>query len=194
MSEQKQKLLIIDADQFIVRTLTSKLGTENLEIKTADQASIGIEILNKEKFDLIILDLVVPLLSGYAVLENLQKNASNKNTPVIILTNLQQEKDIIKAFGFEILDYVLKYNMDVTSFIQNVQNILENPDKKLDEKEKELLILKLKSLTVENSQGSASKIKILKCSKCEATLPPKTEFCPYCGTPVETEKILQQNY
>lgn len=194
MSEKKQKILIIDSDQFILRTLNSKLSDDNTEITTAEQSGTALQILNKEKFDLIILELVIPMLSGYEVLENLQKNAQNKNTPIIILTVLQQEKDIMQAFQFEIIDYVLKYNMDVNAFVENVQKILEKPHQKMSEKEKEVLILKLKSISVENHQGNTPKIKILKCTKCEATLPPKTEFCPYCGTPVESKKILQNNY
>jgi uncharacterized paraquat-inducible protein A len=77
---------------------------------------------------------------------------------------------------------------------ETIKNILKNNDRNLSNEKKEILATKLITLSQQNSATGTPKIKILKCEKCEATLPSKTEFCPYCGTKVETEKIIKQNY
>lgn len=194
MSEIQKKILIIDTDQFIIRTLTTKLENSELSVESADQSWVAIEKLEKEKYNLIILEIIVPLFSGYEVLEYLKESTKNKTTPVIILTNLQQESDIEKTLEHNIVDYVLKYNVDLNTFAKSVKKIVENKTKSLSQEEKEILRTKLITVSQQNSATGTPKIKILKCEKCEATLPPKTEFCPYCGTKVQTEKIIKQNY
>ena len=194
MSEIQKKVLIIDTDQFIIRTLTTKLENSNVSVEPADQSWVAIEKLKKAKYNLIILEIIVPLFSGYEVLEHLKESTKNKTTPVIILTNLQQESDIKKTFEHNIIDYVLKYNVDLNTFTKNAKTIIENKTKSLSQEDKEMLRTKLITTSQQNSATGTPKIKILKCEKCEATLPPKTEFCPYCGTKVQTEKIIKQNY
>ncbi len=138
--------------------------------------------------------MIVPLFSGYEILDHLKNSDKNKKTPVMILTNLQQENDIKKTLEYGIIDYTLKYNVDLNDFAARAKKNIEEKKKNLSAQDKEQLTSKLIMLSQQNSATGAQKIKILKCSKCEATLPPKTEFCPYCGKEVETEKIIKQSY
>lgn len=152
------------------------------------------EKLAKDSFDLIILEIVIPLFSGYAVLDFLKQSEEKKQTPVLILTNLQQEEDIKRTFEYDVFDYAIKYNVDLMAFVKKAQDIIKGEIKKPSPEEKEELANKIITLSQQNNAVSETKIKILKCSKCEATLPPKTEFCPYCGTKVEEKSIIKQNY
>lgn len=140
------------------------------------------------------MEIIVPLFSGYEILNYLKNSGKNKETPVVILTNLQQENDIQRSMKYDVVDYVLKYNVDLSTFTGNVRDIINNKKTTLSTSEKEILATRLITLSQQNSAAGTPKIKILKCKKCEATLPPKTEFCPYCGTKVETEKIIKQSY
>lgn len=111
-----------------------------------------------------------------------------------MLTNLQQNEDITNTLEYEITDYIIKINVDLNELTEKVKTILENQQKNLSKAEKEGLATRLMTISQQNNSAGTPKNQILKCSKCEATLPPKTEFCPYCGTKVETDKIIQQNY
>lgn len=143
---------------------------------------------------MIVLEIVIPLFSGYAVLDFLKQSENNKQTPVLILTNLQQEDDIKRTFEYDIFDYSIKYNVDLIAFVKKAQDIITEQIQKPSLEEKTDLANKIIALSQQNNAVSEPKIKILKCSKCEATLPPKTEFCPYCGTKVEEKTIIKQNY
>ena len=155
---------------------------------------MAIEKLESENYVLLVLELVVPLFSGYEILDYLKKTEKNTKMPVVILTNLQQEDDIMRLMQYDIVDYYLKSNVDMNTFSANVRDLLTNKKIVLSVDEKEYLTTRLLSLSQQNSAAGTPKVKILKCKKCEATLPPKTEFCPYCGTQVETEEIIKQNY
>ena len=155
---------------------------------------MAIEKLKAEDYILIILELIVPLFSGYEILDFLLKTGKYKKIPVVILTNLQQEDDIKRLLQYDITDYYLKSNVDMTTFSANMREILANKKVLMSQEEKDFLTTRLLSLSQQNSSEGTPKVKVLKCKKCEATLPPKTEFCPYCGTKVETEEFIKQNY
>lgn len=194
MSDKKQKILIIDTDLFIRHTLSSKIQDTNIEVETADQYGKAITLIEKEKFDVIVMDMIMPLFSGFPILDTIQKSAKNKNATIFVLTNLQQENDVKKVANYPIYDYIIKHNTDLDIVSDKIKNSLKDKPKPLSSREKESLIIQIETLNKQNKQEGQPKTSILKCSKCEAVLPPLTEFCPYCGTKVESNKILQQNY
>lgn len=194
MTTKKQKVLIADTDQFIIRTLSSKLETDLIEIVSAATSWEAIEILSKDKFDLIIIDPVLPLFSGYEILDKIKRISKNNKTSIIILTNLKQESDLEEILKYDIADYVIKHNIELNSFVDSIKVLLWKKSFKLNASEKEKLITKIQVLTSQKDEQGVSKIKVLKCPKCEATLPPKTEFCPYCGTKIASEELIKQHY
>lgn len=194
MSEIKHKILIIDTDQFILNNLTSKLADENTEITSTDQTGKAVELIEKEAFQIIILEIILPLFSGFPLLNVIEKSSKNKNAAVVVFSNLQQESDIKKILKHEITDYILKYNTDLDNVAETIKKIIEKKQKPLSAEEKTKLAAQIESLNTANQQESKHQSSILKCSKCEAILPPGTEFCPYCGTRVESKDILQQKY
>lgn len=193
MSSKKQKVLIIDTDQFIIHSLSSKLESETVEVVSADQYGKALELIQKEKFDVIVTEIILPIFSGFLLLENLPKSI-NKEASILVLSNLQQSNDVKKILSYPIHDYIIKYNNDLESIAQKIRINLEKQLPVLSEKEKEKLAFEIEVLNTSNNQDGEQKSHVLKCAKCEAILPPGTEFCPYCGTKVESKEILQQKY
>ncbi len=97
------RILIIDDEEDLVKTIKSRLETAGYEVLTAYDGRDGFEKACSEKPDLIILDLVLPGMDGYRVCNTLKGDNRYKKIPIIILTvrgkDLDLEKIVAKEFG-----------------------------------------------------------------------------------------------
>ena len=102
-----KKILIIEDDKAFLETLTSSLTTENFKVVSATDGEKGFQLACQEKVDLIILDLVLPSLSGMEICQKLREKGIL--TPIIMLSG-KKKKEIDKVLGLELGadDYLLK--------------------------------------------------------------------------------------
>jgi DNA-binding response OmpR family regulator len=102
-----KKILIIEDDKALLETLTSSLTSENYKILSATDGEKGFQLACQEKIDLIILDLVLPSLSGMDICKELR--AKGFMTPIIMLTG-EKKEEIDRVLGLELGadDYLLK--------------------------------------------------------------------------------------
>lgn len=98
-----KKILIIEDEKDISNLLTARLHNAGYEIAAAIDATQGIQMIHREKPDLIILDLMLPAGGGLLVLESLSKSSKVRYVPVVVLTGIQDE---------EYKKRVLTYNID----------------------------------------------------------------------------------
>ncbi len=83
----------------------------------------ALEILNENDADLVILDLMMPVMDGFEVLKNLKSNQKTKDIPVIILTAKRMEEDVLKGFDLGAEDYVIK-PFSVSEVLARVRRII----------------------------------------------------------------------
>jgi DNA-binding response OmpR family regulator len=119
MSKLIGKILIVEDEDPLRRVLTLKLGKVGFETKIAEDGKEALDVLAKETFDLILLDLMIPKKNGFMVLTDLR--ARNDNTPVIALTVLNQEEDIKKAKDLGVKDYVIKQQTAINDIVDKVK-------------------------------------------------------------------------
>jgi len=102
-----RKILIIEDDKALLKTLTVTLETENFKVMSASDGEVGFQVACQENIDLIILDLVLPSLSGMEICQKLR--AKGVMTPIIVLTG-EKKEEIDKVLGLELGadDYVTK--------------------------------------------------------------------------------------
>ena len=102
-----KKILIIEDDEALLQTLTTALELENFKVITATDGEQGLRIADKEKLDLLVVDWVLPFLSGLEICQQLR--ARGITTPIIILSGKKKE-EIDKVLGLELGadDYVVK--------------------------------------------------------------------------------------
>ncbi|OGY98981.1 MAG: hypothetical protein A2945_04010 [Candidatus Liptonbacteria bacterium RIFCSPLOWO2_01_FULL_52_25] len=100
------RILIVDDDRQLNRTLEFQLNKAGFIIKTAFDGEAGLEILKKEKFDLVFLDLVMPKLPGFDVLASMRQLGID--TPVAVLSMLRQEEDVKRAKDLGANEYLIK--------------------------------------------------------------------------------------
>jgi CheY-like chemotaxis protein len=132
MENKKTKVLIVDDDKFLLNMYSIKFSKNNFEVNSAVS---GEEALSKIKEgyipDIILLDIVMPGMDGFAILENLKKNNSAPNAMIIMLTNQGQLADIEKAKSFGINGYIIKATTIPSEVVEEVTRIY-NLQKKHD--------------------------------------------------------------
>jgi len=89
-----KRILIVDDEEGIIKAVKMYLEHHRYEVLTADDGQEGLEKARTEKYDLIVLDLMLPKIDGYKVCGLLKKDTRYSKTPVILFTAKAQEKDI----------------------------------------------------------------------------------------------------
>lgn len=122
---KKNKILIVEDDKMIGSMYKTKLESEGFEIFLADNGETGLEMAKQEKPDIIMLDIILPLLDGFSVLEELKKDTSTKNIPVVMLTNLSTDEDREKGKKMGATDYLVKANLTPTQVGMEIKKHLK---------------------------------------------------------------------
>ena len=117
-----KKILIVDDEKPMARALELKLQHSGFETKVVNQGAEALDSLEKDKIDLVLLDLMMPTPDGFQVLESLQKK---KNTvPIIVTSNLSQLEDEKRALALGAEHYFVKSNTPLSKIIEHVKKIL----------------------------------------------------------------------
>lgn len=102
------RILIADDDPRNIRLLDFRLKSVGHEVIFATDGGEALEVTTKEKPDLVLLDIMMPVMDGFQVLRKLKSQEETKNIPVIMLTSKMQEKDIVFGLEAGAMDYVTK--------------------------------------------------------------------------------------
>lgn len=119
-----KKILLIDDDEFLLDIYQHKLTKEGFEVSIAKDAEEGFEIMKKTKPDLIILDLIMPGMSGFDVLEQLKSTSGLSKIPVIVLTNLGQEEDKKRCLELGVKEYFVKTETSLEQIIKKIHEVI----------------------------------------------------------------------
>lgn len=150
MSEnKKKKILIIEDEEVILNTIAKKLELEGFEVKAAVDGIDGLEKANKERPDLILLDIMMPKLDGFGVLEELQGNKELSLIPVIIISNSGQPVEIERAQKLGVRDYLIKADFEPEEVMEKVRKLFSEDDLAANSAKAEIKNLK-KVLLVED--------------------------------------------
>jgi DNA-binding response OmpR family regulator len=118
-------VFIIEDDIFLQGLEATKLKKEGFDVQTAANSKEVINIIKKKtKIDLILLDLMLPEVDGFEVLKMIRKEEYLFTTPVIIFSNLSEEKDIKKARDLGITDFMVKSNFNLDELTKKVRETL----------------------------------------------------------------------
>ncbi len=118
------RILIVEDDEFLLSMYQTKLSLENFEVITALNGLQGVKVAQKEMPDLILLDLNLPEMNGFEVLENLKNQEQTKNIPVLVLTNYSQKEDIDRCFKLGAADYLIKAHFIPSEVVTKIKKIL----------------------------------------------------------------------
>src|SRR3989338_523683 len=124
MANSMSKILLVEDDHTLTEMYALKFKESGLELLLAADGLTGLEIAKKELPAVILLDIMMPKMDGFAVLTELKKDNSTKNVPVIMLSNLGQDNDIEKGKKLRANDYIVKASMTPTQVIDKIKSYL----------------------------------------------------------------------
>lgn len=122
MPKAEKKVLVIEDEKAIAHALELKLNRAGFEAKVVFNGEDGLNSLKKEKFDLVILDLIMPKMDGFSVLQRLKEE--NAKIPVIVISNLGQEEDLKRAKELGAREYFIKANTPIADIVEHIQQEL----------------------------------------------------------------------
>ncbi len=122
MADKPKKILIVEDEQVIARALLLKLKSLGVEASEVFDGKAAVEAVEKNNFDVIILDLMLPQLDGFGVLEELKKKG--KKTPVVVISKLSQEEDIKRAKDLGANEYFVKSYTSIAEIVDHVKKLL----------------------------------------------------------------------
>ena len=120
-----KSILVVEDDAMISSMYKTKFEAEGFTVFIAEDGAKGLELAKKEKPDIIMLDVILPRLDGFSVLEEIKKDKNTKGIPVIMLTNLGTEEDRAKGQKMGALDYFVKASLTPGQVSQKIKQALK---------------------------------------------------------------------
>lgn len=124
MVDEKPYILLMEDDQFLGEIYVKKLMESGFEVQVANDGEQGLAALKERKPDLVLLDIVMPNLDGFAVLEKVKADKNLARIPVILLTNLWQPEDIERGKKLGADAYVVKAHFTPKEVVNKIKEVL----------------------------------------------------------------------
>ena len=120
-----KKILLIEDDPFLIDIYTTKLEDSGFSVEVATEGEAGLKKLRKEKFDLLILDIVLPNVDGWEVLEEIEKEEKFKNLKIIVFSNLGQKEEVEKGLNLGAVKYFIKAHYTPSEAVEEIKKTLK---------------------------------------------------------------------
>lgn len=120
-----KKILIIEDEKFLLEMYQSRFEKEDYQVLAAMSGRVGLELAQKEKPDLIILDILMPGMDGYEVIKKLKKDSQTEKIPILVFSNLGQQEEINQGLKLGADDYVVKTDLTPSELINKVERMLK---------------------------------------------------------------------
>ncbi|MBP9761133.1 MAG: response regulator [Candidatus Magasanikbacteria bacterium] len=125
MADNPIHVLLVEDDAFLANIYKTKFEMEGFKVRVAENGELGLKEAKKKVPDIILLDILLPKMDGFTVLEHLKEDDELKNTPVILLTNLGQKDDVEKGLALGAADYLIKAHFKPSETVEKVKKVLE---------------------------------------------------------------------
>ena len=117
-----RKILAVDDEKFIVRLVQVTLERQGYQVITASDGKEALEKVDSEKPDLVVLDVMMPYMDGFEVLQTLRRDPATRDIPVIMLTAKAQDADVFRGWQSGVDCYLTKpFNpLELVSFVNRI--------------------------------------------------------------------------
>jgi DNA-binding response OmpR family regulator len=120
------KVLLVEDDRFVSSMLKSRLERDGFSVEQAFDGDEGVQKMRSVRPDLVILDVILPKMSGFEFLERVVGDTELAGIPVMVVSNLGQETDVEKARSLGAIDYYVKARTSIDDLENVVKNRLKN--------------------------------------------------------------------
>lgn len=118
------KVLIVEDEEVLAKVFEEKFKRSNYDIKTAADGESALNLAKSFMPDAIVLDLVLPKKNGFDVLSDLKGSDSLKLIPVVVVSNLGEDRDIKKALALGATDYFVKSQHPINEIVEKIKEVL----------------------------------------------------------------------
>ena len=118
------KILLIEDDPFLLSMYSTKFEIEGYTVACADDGAKGLKMASIENPNIILLDIMMPKMNGFEVLEGLKKQDKTKSIPVILLTNLSDAERVAESLSQGVFDYLVKSDWKLENIVKKVKEKL----------------------------------------------------------------------
>jgi two-component system alkaline phosphatase synthesis response regulator PhoP len=125
-SDSAKTILIVEDDPVLLRMYTEKFGFEGFKVLNAHDGEEALSVTTKEKVDLILLDIMLPKMSGTDFLERFRQTAKGVNVPVVALTNLTEQEEKDRAMKLGVKEYIVKAMKTPEEVVEKVKGYLKS--------------------------------------------------------------------
>jgi len=119
-----KKILLVEDEEIMIDLLQRKLTKEGYEVSVARDGEEGLKLMREVKPTLILLDIVMPKMGGFEVMEEMAKEPELKKIPVIVISNSGQPVELDKAQKLGAKDWLIKTEFDPQEVIEKVKKQL----------------------------------------------------------------------
>ncbi|KKR70682.1 MAG: PAS/PAC sensor hybrid histidine kinase [Candidatus Nomurabacteria bacterium GW2011_GWB1_40_7] len=123
--ENDKIILIVEDEKSLREALNDKLTREGFTVFEAKDGEEGLEMSRKVRPGLILLDLLMPKMSGTEMAKKLREEEWGKNVKIIILTNLTEEEKVKRELENSVYEYIIKNDVRIDQVVEKVKRILE---------------------------------------------------------------------
>ncbi len=119
-----KKILIIEDDEFLQGLEATKIVKSGFTIITAQRGEEAMVKILEPNINIILLDLLLPNFDGYEILKKIRSNEPTKKTPVIVFSNLSDNKDIEKAIDLGANKFMIKSNFSLEELVEQINKLV----------------------------------------------------------------------
>jgi len=130
---QKKTLLLVEDDTFLAGMYKTKFEMEGFVVLTAEDGLKGFQLAKEGKPDIILLDILLPKMDGFEVLEKIRGSKDTKDIPVIMLTNLGQKEDVKKGLDRGANGYLIKAHFMPSEVVEKIKKVLSGEKEEIEE-------------------------------------------------------------
>jgi twitching motility two-component system response regulator PilH len=123
MAERTRRILLAEDDRFLRKAAETALRQNGFEVLTAVDGEEALGLARSQAPDLVLLDMIMPKLQGFEVLRELKQDPATAGIPVIVLSNLGQDTDVIQAIDAGAAAYLVKANLSLLELVRRVRQL-----------------------------------------------------------------------
>ena len=120
-----EKIVFIEDERTLQKMLGEALVAAGFSVASANDGETGLALVLQEMPDLVLLDLILPKMDGFSVLQTLKGDEKTKDIPVMVLTNLEAAEDVEKVITLGATTYLVKANYDLPDIVAKVKEVLK---------------------------------------------------------------------
>ncbi len=124
-----KRVLFVEDDVLLQDIMGRALRSAGFDFFAAMSGKEALELIDKQLFDLILLDIILPGIDGFEILGNLRKNPKTLDIKIIILSNLSSPEDVRRGLELGALYYLVKAKYSPSEIVEHVKRVLSAPQK-----------------------------------------------------------------